>query len=148
ISFIIFALFGAIVLVLWYGARLVESGDLSPGGLARFMLYTMFVGGAIGSFADLFSQIQPALRPPQRVRDLLREEPEPTEAVLVASNGRPHARLRGDVEFQQVAFSYPSRKDVQVLKTVSLTARAGERIALVGPSGAGKSTMVSLLLRF
>jgi ATP-binding cassette subfamily B protein len=47
-----------------------------------------------------------------------------------------------------VAFSYPSRKDVHVLKNVSLTARAGERIALVGPSGAGKSTMVSLLLRF
>jgi ABC transporter fused permease/ATP-binding protein len=148
VSFIIFALFGAIVLVLWYGARLVESGDLSPGGLARFMLYTMFVGGAIGSFAELYSQIQRALGATQRVRELLREEPEPTEAVAAASNGQPHPRLQGCVEFQNVAFSYPSRKDVTVLKNVSLTARAGERIALVGPSGAGKSTMVSLLLRF
>src|SRR5262249_17768605 len=145
-SFIIFALFGAIMLVLWYGARLVESGDLSAGGLARFMLYTMFVGGAIGSFAELYSQIQRALGATQRVRELLREEPEPTEAATTASNGQAHPRLRGDVEFQGVAFSYPSRKDVTVLKNVSLTARAGERIALVGPSGAGKSTMVSLLL--
>src|SRR5262249_55971754 len=57
-------------------------------------------------------------------------------------------RLRGDVEFEHVAFSYPSRKEVTVLRDISLTARAGERIALVGPSGAGKSTIVSLLLRF
>src|SRR5262249_52474684 len=65
-----------------------------------------------------------------------------------SSNGQHLPRLRGEVEFQNVAFSYPSRKDVRVLKNVSLVARGGERIALVGPSGAGKSTMVSLLLRF
>jgi ATP-binding cassette subfamily B protein len=84
----------------------------------------------------------------QRVRELLREEPEPTEAAAAKSNGKPHPRLGGDVEFHSVAFSYPSRKDVTVLRNMSLTARAGERVALVGPSGAGKSTMVSLLLRF
>jgi ABC-type multidrug transport system fused ATPase/permease subunit len=54
----------------------------------------------------------------------------------------------GDVRFDDVTFSYPSRKETQVLRGVTLHARAGERIALVGPSGAGKSTIVSLLLRF
>jgi ATP-binding cassette subfamily B protein len=52
------------------------------------------------------------------------------------------------VTFEQVAFRYPSRPEVQVLRGVSLAARAGQRVALVGPSGAGKSTLVSLLLRF
>jgi ATP-binding cassette subfamily B protein len=94
----------------------------------------------------------------QRVRELLREQPEPLALPAPAVNGTAaplpgpsmdgHRKLRGDVVFEEVEFSYPSRKDVQVLKGVSLDARAGERIALVGPSGAGKSTIVSLLLRF
>src|SRR5205814_6283911 len=49
VAFIIFALFGSIVLVMWYGARLVEAGEMSFGSMTRFLLYTMYVGGAIGS---------------------------------------------------------------------------------------------------
>jgi ABC-type multidrug transport system fused ATPase/permease subunit len=52
------------------------------------------------------------------------------------------------VSFNQVSFSYPSRKDFQVLKNLDIVANPGEQIALVGPSGAGKSTIVSLLLQF
>jgi len=128
---------------------MVQQGALSLGELTQFMLYTMFVGGAMGSFAELYSDIQRALGASQRVRELLWETPEFTDHVTPAApvwNG--HTRLRGDVEFEQVSFSYPSRKEVQVLKGISLAARAGERVALVGPSGAGKSTIVSLLLRF
>ncbi len=151
-SFIIFALFGAIVLVLWYGARLVQAGDLTAGELTRFMLYTLFVGGAMGSFARLFSQIQRSLGATHRVRELLREKPE--EALAPAGSGVREngqslpARVRGDVVFDRVAFRYPSRPEVEVLRDVSLEARAGQRLALVGPSGAGKSTVVALLLRF
>src|SRR5262245_12600966 len=58
ISFVIFCLFGGVVLVMWYGATLVQAGTLTPGELARFMLYTMFVAGAMGSFAELYSQVQ------------------------------------------------------------------------------------------
>jgi ABC transporter fused permease/ATP-binding protein len=159
VSFIVFALFGAIVVVLWYGARLVQAGDLTVGELTQFMLYTLFVGGAMGSFAELYSQIQRTLGATQRVRELLQEEPEETwraGAVNPSANGvggltapaRPEARIRGDVAFEQVSFSYPSRKEVEVLRDLSLVARAGQRVALVGPSGAGKSTLVSLLLRF
>jgi ABC-type multidrug transport system fused ATPase/permease subunit len=60
----------------------------------------------------------------------------------------PQYQLEGNVRFEQVAFSYPSRKDIIVLKDVSLTAGNGEQIAIVGPSGAGKSTIASLLLQF
>jgi ABC transporter fused permease/ATP-binding protein len=152
ISFVVFALFGAIVVVLWYGARQVQAGELSAGELTRFMLYTLFVGGAMGSFAELYSQIQRTLGATQRVRELLREEPEEDEvaALAAAAAQSPAAprRLRGDVVFESVGFSYPSRKEVEVLRGVSLEAHAGQRVALVGPSGAGKSTVVALLLRF
>ena len=150
-AFITFALFGGVVLVLWYGAHLVQDGGLSAGELTRFMLYTMFVGGAMGSFAQLYSQIQSALGATQRVRELLQEKPEDLDAgdiaVVPLLDGAANKKLQGNVVFDQVSFSYPSRKDVPVLRKVSLGAQAGQRIALVGPSGAGKSTIVALLLR-
>jgi ATP-binding cassette subfamily B protein len=142
ISFIIFALLGAIVLVLWFGAMLVQSGELRGGDLAGFLLYTMFVGGAMGSFAEVYGQVQRAVGATGRVREILAETPE---ALDPPADVR---RIRGDVEFVGVRFRYPSRPDIQVLKDINLHARPGERIALVGPSGAGKSTLVALLLRF
>jgi ATP-binding cassette subfamily B protein len=152
-AFVTFALFGSIVLVLWYGTRLVQGGELSFGGLTQFMLYTMYIGGAIGGFARMYGDVQRLLGATQRVRDLLRETPEvvdgeaPRAAASPASPTLP-ARLTGDVVFDAVTFAYPSRKEVTVLRGLSLTARAGQRIALVGPSGAGKSTIAALLLRF
>src|SRR5262249_11351268 len=80
-------------------------------------------------------------------RCVLREDAAPTAVVPVPS-ANSHGRIRGDVEFDNVVFSYPSRKEVPVLRGVTLAARAGQRVALVGPGGAGKSTLVSLLLRF
>ncbi|MFN4257838.1 MAG: ABC transporter ATP-binding protein [Gemmataceae bacterium] len=149
IAFIVFALFGAIVVVMWYGAGLVQSGDLSVGELTRFLLYTMFVGGALGSFADLYSQLQRAIGATQRVREILNETPEVLDnSAFFSEEGKKTSRPRGDVRFEQVAFSYPSRKEVPVLRDITLAAQAGERIALVGPSGGGKSTIVALLLRF
>jgi ATP-binding cassette subfamily B protein len=143
LSFIIFALFGSIVLVLWYGALLVQEDTLKPGALTRFMLLTFYVGGAAGTFASLYSQLQRALGASQRVREILAEPTEPVD------QGQPLAgRLRGHVRFEDVHFRYPSRPEVEVLRGVSLEAQPGQRIALVGASGAGKSTVMSLLLRF
>jgi ABC transporter fused permease/ATP-binding protein len=156
-SFIIFALFGALVLVLWYGFRLVQANEMSLGALASFMLYTLYAAGAMGSFAELYSQMQRALGATHRLRELLEEKTEEetflspplTPDPSPRSTGeRGERRLRGDMAFENVVFRYPSRPDVEVLHGVNLTARAGQRIAVVGPSGAGKSTLVSLLLRF
>jgi ABC-type multidrug transport system fused ATPase/permease subunit len=144
VSFVVFGLFGGIVVVLWYGARLVQEGSLKPGELMSVMLYAVFVGGAMGSFAEFYSQMLRTLGATQRVRELLREPAEESDA----SGTGPGPRLRGEVAFEDVTFAYQSRKEVTVLRGLSLAARPGERIALVGPSGAGKSTTVAILLRF
>jgi ATP-binding cassette subfamily B protein len=148
VAFFIVALFGGIVCVLWFGAGLLRSGDISPGELTRFVLYTTFVAGAMGQAAELFSQIQKTVGATQRVRELLRETPESEAAVTAASATPSPARLRGEVAFEAVSFRYPARPEVAVLHDITLAARPGERIALVGPSGAGKSTLTALLLRF
>jgi ATP-binding cassette subfamily B protein len=155
IAFLIFGMFGAVVLVLWCGARMVQAEQLTLGELARFMLCTLFVAGAMGSFPDLYSQLQRAIGASQRVREILAEPTEPDDApsailTSLTSNGQQPAyhRLRGQVDFEDIAFCYPTRKEVQVLRGVTMNATPGQLIALVGPSGSGKSTLVSLLLRF
>ncbi len=146
VAFIVFALFGSIVLVLWSGARLLQSGEITFGHLTRFILCTTFVAGAMGQFAELYSQLQKAIGATQRVRELLRETGE-VEVSLEPAASTPRPRLRGEVRFEGVHFSYPSRAGVEVLQGIDLHAEPGRKIALVGPSGAGKSTLISLLLR-
>jgi ABC-type multidrug transport system fused ATPase/permease subunit len=143
-SFIIFCLFGAIVLLIWFAVKLENQGELSHGSLIQFMLYTVFVGASIGGIAEQYAQIQKALGATERIMDILTEVPEEVFPVQDA----PVQRLQGKVDFSHVAFSYPSRRELPVLKDVSFSAQSGQTIAFVGPSGAGKSTMVSLLLRF
>ncbi|RYD55983.1 MAG: ATP-binding cassette domain-containing protein [Sphingobacteriales bacterium] len=146
VSFLLFSVFGAIVLVVWYGAGMMQAGTLSFGDLTAFVVYTAFVGGSMAGFADMYSQLQKTLGATQRVRELLIE---PVEDVTVAEgNVDDNFKLSGRVEMQHIAFSYPTRPEVQVLKDINVTAERGQQIAIVGPSGAGKSTMVSILLRF
>lgn len=144
-SFIIFCLFGAIVAVVWFGVRLSISGEMSVGQLISFVLYSTFVGASFGGIAELYAQIQKAIGATERVFELLDETPEKINSVQDAAET---PKIKGNVTFKNVAFSYHSRKEIKVLKDVSFTANYGQKIAIVGPSGTGKSTIASLLLRF
>ncbi|MBW1658379.1 ABC transporter ATP-binding protein [Flavobacterium quisquiliarum] len=143
-SFIIFCLFGAIVAVVWYGVRLSIGGEMSVGQLISFVLYSTFVGASFGGIAELYAQIQKAIGATERVFELLDESPEKINPEYKGAQ----EKIKGNVTFKNVAFSYPTRQEVQVLKDVNFTAEFGQKIAIVGPSGAGKSTISSLLLRF
>ena len=145
-SFIIFCLFGAIILLVWYSVKLVYAGEMSNGEMVQFILYTVFVGASIGGIAEQYAQIQKGVGATDRVFELM---DQPTEILQKEINpAATRLKIKGDVNFINVAFRYPSRKELAVLNNVSFTAKAGERIAIVGPSGAGKSTLVSLILRF
>ncbi|WDF65707.1 ABC transporter ATP-binding protein [Flavobacterium sp. KACC 22763] len=143
-SFIIFCLFGAIVAVVWYGVRLSIAGEMSVGQLISFVLYSTFVGASFGGIAELYAQIQKAIGATERVFELLDESPE----KINSDSSQNQEKIKGNVTFKNVAFSYPTRQEIQVLKDVNFSAEFGQKIAIVGPSGAGKSTISSLLLRF
>jgi ABC transporter fused permease/ATP-binding protein len=141
ISFIIFALFGGIVAVMWYGASLVAEGQMSVGELVSFVLYTTFIGGSIAGLGDIYSQLQKAIGSSERVLEIMDETPE-------AEYGATSEKFEGKIEFVGVGFRYPTRPEVEVLKNVSFQVQPGEKVALAGHSGAGKSTIIQLLLRF
>jgi ATP-binding cassette, subfamily B, bacterial len=141
ISFTIVALFGGIVAVSWYGAFLVQSKEAEVGELFSFVLYTAFIGGSIAGLGDIYSQLQRSVGASERILEILDQPDEQSESNQTT-------KLNGEIEFDAVSFSYPTRQDVVVLKNISFKIKPGEKVALVGPSGSGKSTIINLLMRF
>lgn len=146
VSFIIFCIFGAVIGVIWYGSVLVLNGEMSVGDLTTYILYSMFVAGSMGSFPDLYANVQKAVGASERVIELLEEKQEDISVNPINSADRK--RISGNLSFEHINFSYPSRLESPVLKDISFSVKAGEKLAIVGPSGTGKSTIASLILRF
>ena len=138
-----FVAFGTLALVLWVGGRQVLSGVMTAGELVSFLLYTLTVAGAIGTFTGLYSQLQEALGASRRIFELLGE---PTEVQDVPHPKEPELR-EGSVRLESVSFSYGGR-DTEVLHDIDLKVAPGEIVALIGPSGSGKSTITQLIPRF
>lgn len=148
ISFIIFVLFGAIVGVVWYGGHLVQSKELAFDELLTFIIYTGFIGGSVGGLGDMYAQIQRTIGASERVIEILDEKSEIKLDKTEVHPTKLGETSAGAISFQNVAFEYPSRPDMPVLKDISFEVKSGEKIALVGYSGAGKSTIVQLLMRY
>lgn len=142
VSFIIFSVFGAISFVVWYGAGMVIEGQLQVGQLMSFVIYSVFVGGTLGGFADMFGQLQKTIGATQRVRELMVMTGESNQLST------DKVVIEGDIAFNDVDFSYASRSEVQVLNGINFKVKQGQQVALVGGSGGGKSTIASLLMRF
>jgi ABC-type multidrug transport system fused ATPase/permease subunit len=145
ISFIIIGLFGGIILVIWYGATLVQRGDLTFGQLTSFILYTSFIGASVAGLGDLYAKIQVSIGASERILEIL---DMPMEQHDLAAAAGSQVRFNGNVRYDHVGFSYPTRPDLQVLQNIDFEIKSGEKIALVGSSGAGKSTIAQLLMRF
>ena len=145
-SFIIFAIFGAVIVVIWYGASLVSIHEISVGDLTTYILYSMFVAGSMGSFPELYASLQRSLGASERVLEILEE---PQEDIQVNEHDKDiKIQLHGDIIFDHVSFAYPTRPDLTILKDISFHVAAGKKLAIVGPSGTGKSTIASLILQF
>jgi ABC-type multidrug transport system fused ATPase/permease subunit len=144
VSFIIFAMFGGIMGIVWYGGSLVQSGEIPFADLLTFIFYTAFIGGSVAGIGDMYAQVQKTVGASERILEIL-EEPSEVDADQDMPLFVP---VQGHVQFEDVQFTYPSRADVRVLKGITLNVAAGRKIALVGQSGAGKSTIVQLLMRY
>ncbi|CAG2206155.1 ABC transporter B family member 21,ABC transporter B family member 16,Multidrug resistance protein 3,Sophorolipid transporter,Serine protease/ABC transporter B family protein tagB,ABC transporter B family member 18,ABC transporter fmpD,Multidrug resistance protein 1B,Multidrug resistance protein 2,ABC transporter B family member 10,ABC transporter B family member 4,ABC transporter B family member 1,Bile salt export pump,ABC transporter B family member 17,ABC transporter B family member 11,Multidrug resista len=140
---------GAIALCLWYGGKLVydeahgKHTGLTPGVLTSFLLYTLQVAMAFALMSSLYGDFMSALGASTRIFGLLERTPG-----IQNENGMVPAQLTGRVQFKNVCFTYPSRPESEVLKSICFTVEPGEMVALVGPSGGGKSTIVNMIERF
>jgi subfamily B ATP-binding cassette protein MsbA len=144
IAFIILVVYSGIAIVLWFGSRMVVAGQMTAGDLIAFVLYTFFVGGAVGGMTELYGQFNQAIGATRRVFELLDTKPE----IKDPDDAESLEKVRGHVQLIDVHFTYPDERALPVLKGVTVEAKPGEIIALVGPSGAGKSTLVALIPRF
>ena len=145
ISSVMLIAFCAVGVILWIGGHDVLDGRLTAGQLSAFVFYAGIVASGAGTVSEVWGEIQRAAGATERLMELL----DAQSALTVAEpRSALPARARGDIRFEQVAFSYPTRPDVQALTGLSFAVKPGERVALVGPSGAGKTTLFALLLRF
>ena len=143
IAFIIFAFSVALILVTWYAMRMLNEGTIGKEELTQFAGLTGMIAASFMQFPELIAQLQRALGATERVRELLHDTTEPADESTA-----PLERFHGEIEMRDITFAYPTRPDSIVLRDFNLTAKAGQRIALVGPSGSGKTTSISLLFRF
>jgi ATP-binding cassette subfamily B protein len=146
ITMVIVLVLGAVAVMLWVGGMDVIAGRITGGELAAFVFYSLIVGSAIGTLSEVIGELQRAAGAAERIAELLGSEniiQPPTSGLVTLPQ-----RVRGELQLQDVRFSYPSRPESYAVNGLNLTIRAGETLALVGPSGAGKSTVYDLLLRF
>jgi len=141
-SFIIIGIFGSIVGVIWYGTILIQDNSMSIGQLFSFILYSVFIAASIGGIAELYAAIQKAIGSTEELLMLQNIKPETISKIEDETN------VKGDLKFQKVEFSYPSRLNNQVINNLSFHVKKGEQVAIVGMSGAGKTTITKLLMRF
>ncbi|MBI1925886.1 ABC transporter ATP-binding protein [Candidatus Poribacteria bacterium] len=130
------------IIVLGYGSLKVLNGELRPGMFVIFIQYLPMLYGPINGLTRFYNMIQQALASSERVFEVLDTEPQ----VKDLPNATKLPRIRGEVEFRNVHFSY--RSEIEVLTAINLHVQPGQMIALVGPSGAGKTTFVNLISRF
>jgi ABC-type multidrug transport system fused ATPase/permease subunit len=136
---------GAIVFIIWQGLLMTQGPNpqLSSADFFSFMLYTIMMVASVGSIPDLFASVQKSIGATENLMNIIHQS---NEVELMKGNLKPE--IKGGVRFENAIFSYPQRKDVDILKGVTLSANRNETIALVGSSGAGKSTISALLLKY
>ncbi|RLN66107.1 hypothetical protein BBJ28_00017580, partial [Nothophytophthora sp. Chile5] len=132
--------------VMGYGGQMVVDGLLTSGELTSFLLYTLYVGLSFAGMSSFYAELMKGLGASSRVFELLSREPK----IRMPETGWMSlpTPFTGHIQFQDVAFSYPTRPESQIFQGLNLEVKPNETLALVGPSGCGKSSVTALLARF
>jgi ATP-binding cassette subfamily B (MDR/TAP) protein 10 len=133
----------AVLSVLWYGGQMVMENAITIGELTSFMLYTAYVGTALGGMTSFYSEIMKGVGAFDRIFELLNRKTH-----INTDTGSPLTDLKGSIKFENINFAYPTRPQSTIFDGFSLDVKPGTVIAVVGSSGSGKSTIGSLLLRY
>lgn len=142
--FILLVMNAGIMAVLWFGRSDIAAGSASVGEVVAVINYSLRCIGAMSALSWIVVAFSRGRASAQRAQEVLQTEDREADQ----KNGQRSAkkRIEGDVEFEQVSFSYPG-SDIDVLTDISFRARAGERIAIMGATGSGKSSLVQLIPR-
>ncbi|MCE3199962.1 ABC transporter ATP-binding protein/permease [Paenibacillus sonchi] len=133
--------FGTMILF-WFGAYLIQTGDLTVGFLVAFSSYVSNFWDPINRLGQMYNQLLVAMASSERIFEYLDEQP----AVQDNPGATPLPKIKGDIKFNKVVFEY--EKGRAALKGIDLDVKAGQSIALVGHTGSGKSTIINLIGRF
>lgn len=132
-----------LTLMIYLGAREIFAGGMTTGMFFSFVASFFTAYTPLKNISNLNAKLQLGLASWERIWQILREKP----TVVPSSKPVRIERIRGEIEFKNVSYKYPSRP-AYVLKNVSFKVNPGEAVAFVGPSGAGKTTIIHLVLRF
>ena len=125
-----------------FGALSAIAGRLTVGQLSCFLSYATQYTKPFNEISGVVTELQNALASAARVFELIDEK----EQLPDCYNAKELEKANGEVEFENVSFSYDKSKEL--IKNLSISAKPGQRVAIVGPTGCGKSTLINLLMRF
>nr|XP_015214468.1 PREDICTED: bile salt export pump-like [Lepisosteus oculatus] len=141
-----FIIFLCYALAFWYGSSLVvDTQEYSPGTLLQVFFGVLIGALNLGQASPCLEAFASGRGAATIIFETIDREPE---IDCMSDAGYKLDRIKGDIEFHNVTFHYPSRPDVKILDQLNMVIKSGETTAFVGPSGAGKSTAVQLIQRF
>ncbi len=134
--------------VFYFGGASIADQLITVGDLSAFLIYSAWVGISIAGLSSFYTELMRGIGASTRTWEIIDRKPE--IPIIKSSNDMliSPELLKGDIKFENITFSYPTRPDQIILKDLNLVIPGGKVLAVVGPSGSGKSTLASLILRF
>ena len=137
------AVYTCILLVSWFGAKMIASNSLTTGELMSLLTYCMNILMSLMMLSMVFVMITMSMASAKRISEVLNETSD------LKNPEHPFMKVEdGSIEFRHVDFAYKKDSDEPVLEDIDLKIRSGETIGIIGGTGSGKSTLVSLIPRF